>query len=480
MKFCLATLLGLLFLYEADGAPVVRGIVPNSAVAGEKLTVTVTVEDISSFPEPSEITFGTGVRVGSIVKRSFQIRHDRRILFLQMEIEVDASAASGDRMLSVGGSSPGPASRFSVRRVPEVAFRSFKTINADLIPWRLLSENLDEDSYDELAAVNISPFADGAVDVIHPFENKTQRIYSFSEGHLVSTREAVLADKDGDGFLDLATLNWLQFDVAGGVLVRTRNNGDGTFEQVSDRPSRIGDLFITGGNFDGDRFADTALVGYIGEVVLINGTGKQSRVQTIPQNFLGEIQGMIAADVNKDGHDDLVLAVDNEVSGKKEFRILIANQNGSFQTVRIVSTPYAEEGPWAYAVSDLDNDGEVEFIFTTGGYRSLIVSTYSKGKLTYRPSINVECNAFAVGDVDGDEDSDVACVGSDIDQITLFRSTENSFLPRITFPTPRYPVSVAVGDWDADQKVDMAIGFGKMYFPHLPNERKGVTFYLQE
>ena len=51
MKFSLAALLVLLFFYEADAAPVVRGIVPNSAVAGEKLTVTVTVEDIPYMPE---------------------------------------------------------------------------------------------------------------------------------------------------------------------------------------------------------------------------------------------------------------------------------------------------------------------------------------------------------------------------------------------------------------------------------------------
>ena len=128
-----------------------------------------------------------------------------------------------------------------------------------------------------------------------------------------------------------------------------------------------------------------------------------------------------------------VLEVDNEESGKKNSGSYSQIQMERFNPYSILSLPYTEEAPWVHAISDLNNDGEVEFIFTTDGYRSLIVATYSKGKLTFRPSITVECNAFAVGDVDGDEDSDVACVGSDMDQIALFRTTGSSFLPRVTF-----------------------------------------------
>ena len=479
MRLLLAILISLLFLYEVESAPIVRGVAPNGTAAGESLSVRIVVENISTLVHEDEISFGNGIRVSSIVKQSFQNRLDRRMLFMQVEIDVDASAAAGDRVVTVAGSSPNTASHFYIRSSPEISFNHFKQINSDLIPLHLLPDNLDDDSRDELAAVYLSPFADGFVDVIHPTENESHRIYSFSEGHLVSTREAVLADQDGDGFQDLSVLNWLQFDVAGGVLVRHRNKGDGTYEIVSDRPSRIGDLFITAGNFDGDRLDDIAVVGYIGEIIVITGNGKQIRVRTIPKNFRGEVHGLVAADVNRDGYDDLTIAVDNEVSGKKEFRIAIANRDGSFQTARRISLPNKEEGPWVYAIADLDNDGKMEFIYTTDRYRSVIVATYFDGVLTPRNSIRVECNAFAVGDLEGDGDADVACVGSDIDQIALFRTTGSNFLPRVTFPAPRFPVSIAIGDWNADQKPDLATGFGKMYFPHLPNERNGLTFFLQ-
>ena len=426
-----------------------------------------------------QISFGDGVRVLEIVKQSFQNRRDRRLLFLQLQIAVETSAAPGERNVSLNGSSPGSASRFYIENETDLNFRSFKQIISDLIPLHLLPENLDGDAFDELAAVYLSPFADGFVDVIHPFQNTTQRIYSQSEGHLVSAREAALADQNGDGFKDLSVLNWLQFDVAGGVLVRHQNKGDGTFETLSDRPSRIADLFITSGNFDGDRFEDIALIGFMGEIVVLAGTGKQSRVSTIPKNFRGEIHGISAADLNGDHFDDLVVALDNEVNGKKEFRIAISNRDGSFQNVKRITLPYNEEGPWVHAISDLNHDGNMEFIFTNDQYRSLIVATYVNGAVTSHRSSRVECNAFAVEDIDADADSDVACVGDDIDQVTLFRTSGTTFLPRITMTSPRYPVSIAIGDWNADGKSDLAIGFGKMYFPHLPNERNGLTFLLQ-
>jgi hypothetical protein len=478
MKILFAILMCTLFLDAAECAPIVRGVAPNNAAPGEDITISVVVENISSKVTADQISLGDGVRVPSIVKQSFQNRLDRHLLFLQIQIAVDFSA-TGERNVIVADSAPSPGSRFYITKASGVTFRSFKQITSDLIPVHLLPENLDNDPFDELTAVYLSPFADGFVDVIHPVQNATQRIYSQSEGHLVSAREAALADQNGDGFKDLSILNWLQFDVAGGVLVRHQNKGDGTFQSVSDRQSRIGDLFIVSGNFDGDRFDDIALIGYIGEIVIILGTGKQSRVSTIPRGFRGEVHGIVAADVNGDHHDDLVVALDNEIEGKKELRIAISNGNGSFQNVKRITLAYDEEGPWRHDVADLNHDGSMEFIFTNDRYRSLIVSTFVNGTLTDYRSYRVECNAFAVDDIDEDGDSDVACVGSDIDQVALFRTSGHSFLQRVTLNVPRYPVSVAIGDWDLDRKGDLAIGFGKMYFPHLPNERNGLTFLLQ-
>ena len=479
MKIVLLIVLSVLFVYEAESAPIIRGIAPNSGSPGETLIIQIVAENISSTTAEDQISVGDGVRVVSIVKQSFQDRRDRRLLFLQLQIAIDTSTTSGERNIIVEGSSPTAASKFYIQTTSDIVFRKFKQIHSDLIPLHLLPENLDSDAFDELAAVYLSPFADGFVDVIHPVQNGSQRIYSQSEGHIVSAREATLADQNGDGFKDLSILNWLQFDVAGGVLVRHQNNGDGTFEAASDRQSRIADLYITSGNFDGDRLEDIALIGYVGEILVIRGNGKQSRVSTIPKNFRGEVHGIVAADLNGDHFDDLVVALDNEVNGKKEFRIAISTGDGFFQKVKKLTLPYDEKDPWLLTISDLNADGNKEFIFTNDRYRSLVVATYANGALiNYRPS-RVECNAFAVEDIDADGDLDICCVGSDVDQVALFRTSGTTFLPRVTMHSPQYPVSIAIGDWNADRKSDLAIGFGKMYFPHLPNERNGLTFLLQ-
>ena len=121
MKFLLAILICLLFLYEVESAPIIRGVAPNGAASGESLTVRVVVEDISTLPHEDEISFGNGVRVLSIVKQSFQNRLDRRMLFMQLEIDVEQSAAAGDRVVTVADSSPNAASHFYIRSAPEIS-----------------------------------------------------------------------------------------------------------------------------------------------------------------------------------------------------------------------------------------------------------------------------------------------------------------------------------------------------------------------
>lgn len=481
LKSFLTAFLILLSFCEANSASIIRGIAPNSGAPGRTITVNVVVENTARI-DASAISFGSGIVVRSIKKQSLQTRHERRMLFLQLEVNVNASAAIGARNVQVGDSAPGQQSTFYVQARPALRFQNFRQTDSDLIPFQLLPANLDSDEFQELVSVNLSPFTEGNVSVFHPFENRIQTFYATAQGTVVSAREAALADRDGNGVLDLSVLNWVQFDVLGGVLVQARNRGDGTFEVVSDRQSKIADLYITSGDFNRDGYDDLALVGYTGEVFVLPGGGKQSlRFHTTPRAFPGEIQGMNAEDINGDGYDDLVLAIDNEASGNKEFAIVLARKDGTFLPARRIALPFAEEGPWAFAISDLNRDGTIEFIFTTSRYQELVIARFSDGNFEYSPTINVECNAIAVRDLDGDGDSDIACAGADIDQVTLFRTTGgSSLLPRVTLPAPRYPVSIAIGDWDADGKADLATGYGKTYFPHLPNERNGLTFLLQE
>ena len=48
MKILFAILLCALFVYEAECAPIIRGVAPNSAAPGETLTIRIVAENISS------------------------------------------------------------------------------------------------------------------------------------------------------------------------------------------------------------------------------------------------------------------------------------------------------------------------------------------------------------------------------------------------------------------------------------------------
>ena len=424
MRFISAAIFAVFLAGVAQADSIVRGVAPNSGAPGETVRVNVVVEGATGAPALGEISFGSGVQVRAIRKHSLEDRHERTMLFLQLEVSVDPSAATGVRTVKIGDAHTNATAAFYVQATP-LKFHNDQQFESFPIPYHLLPANLDRDAAEELVTVNLSPFTEGNISVFDLPENKSETFYATAQGHVVSAREAAFADRDGNGVLDLSILTWVQFDVTGGILVHTRNDGNGNFQMISDRESRIADQLIAAGDFNNDGFDDVALVGYTGEVFVLPGGGKpQYRFNTTPQGFRGEIQRMIATDINHDGYDDLVFAIDNEALHRKQIGISYANTAGGFAELRRYSTLAQEGAPWDLRVADLNGDGELEFIFNSNEKHELWVMKLHKGRLAPVFGTRVECTGLGVGDLDADGNPDVGCVGDDIDQVAFQQRIE--------------------------------------------------------
>jgi hypothetical protein len=223
----------------------------------------------------------------------------------------------------------------------------------------------------------------------------------------------VMADFNGDGKLDIAVSNFNSNIVA--VFL---NDGSGNFGSpiitTVQIPNGLGSL--AAGDFNEDGIADLVVATIAGPqaniVLLGNGDGTFRQQAPIPNSF-GFLQAKVV-DLNGDGHQDLVLAGNGNIS------VSMGRGDGTFvDTIPLPSGSF----PGLYlgiSVAHFNGDGKLDIVASDAGS-----PTAGFGKLVFYP-----------GNGDG-----------------TFGSPTSVDFP-LTFPT-----SLASGDFDGDGKRDILVGF---------------------
>ena len=322
---------------------------------------------------------------------------------------------------------------------------------AGAMPYDIVSGDLNGDGKLDLAVLDIN---DNAVSVLlgdgtGGFGPRT----SFPTG--LGSWKLAVGDLNRDGKLDLVVTTYSSNAVA--VLL---GNGDGTF-QPRIQYGAPGPIAVAIGDMNGDGKLDlvVTLVNSGGVAVLLgNGDGTfQSRVD-FPVTFGGG-HSLRLADLDHDG--DLDVAMTN--SWGNSISVLLGDGAGNLGPsveYPIVGAGYGREYTEGIAVADLNGDGHPDLV-TTGLYTNLLSVFFGDGTGGFGPRTDITVGsspcAIAIADVDGDAVPDLVCTHIYANSVSvLLGNGTGGFGAGIVFPTGTYPLALAVADLDGDGSLDLA------------------------
>ncbi len=166
-----------------------------------------------------------------------------------------------------------------------------------------------------------------------------------------------------------------------------------------------------------------------------------------------------AGDFNADGKPDLAIA-----NGDGTVTVLLGNGAGGFTAA--TGSPFpAGSGPSAVAVGDFNGDGKPDLAIADYAANNVTVLLGDgTGRFTAAPSspfpAGSQPNSVAVGDFNGDGKPDLAIANYNSNNVTVLLGDGAGGFTSATgspFPAGTQPYSVAVGDFNGDGKPDLAI-----------------------
>ena len=256
--------------------------------------------------------------------------------------------------------------------------------------------------------------------------------------------EVAANDVDGDGRQDL-----LIFDDK--ALRVERGLGDGTFRALTSEPVGYRQYGIVTGDFDGDGHADVA---YQGDQTVKVGLGRGDG--TWKQRAFAGVnwaQDLIAGDVDGDGRIDLVSFSDSNS------RVAVLRGDGSGQFFAPDAYPTGA-GAGIVRTADLDGTGGLDLAFVgndgfcaafnDGGGRFVVSKVVLPGASP--------AGALAVANFDGIGPDDLAVSDPQRNQVVFHRGMgKGTFGPATPCPAGAGPLALASGDFDGDGPRDLVV-----------------------
>jgi hypothetical protein len=272
------------------------------------------------------------------------------------------------------------------------------------------------------------------------------------------------ADVNKDGKLDLLVPTGNQTFVVEVYL----GNGDGTFQAVKNTPALPWPVAVSTGDFNADGKLDLVVGNQVSgnNVSILFGNG-DGTFQT-PTSYAAGGDGattIVVGDFNKDGKPDVATAnlFNNNVS------ILLGGSGGTLKTAITYGVATA---PQAIVSADFNGDTNADLaavssngdISTHTGVVSVLLGnnngqfqagrTFFVGSTCFNTCANY---AAATADFNGDGKADAVVTNNQNNTVSVLIGNGDGTFTRTDYAVGNNPVGVAIGDFNNDKKLDLAV-----------------------
>jgi hypothetical protein len=227
----------------------------------------------------------------------------------------------------------------------------------------------------------------------------------------------------------------------------------GAFSELQNRPIGIAD-------FNGDGILDMAVGNACGNSVSIlfgNGDGTFTAGPTLSVGL--QPTGIAVADFNHDGNADLAV----EDFGDATVYVFLGDGTGGFTLSQVI--PALGCCPLWITTADLFDHGKLDLALSfktfTGGFLTILSGngdgTFATSGLTIDLPPGSQPTAIAIGDFNGDNKLDLAVTDVILNEVHILLGTGTTFTFGEVVPTEDNPAPVALGDYNGDGILDMAV-----------------------
>jgi hypothetical protein len=265
-----------------------------------------------------------------------------------------------------------------------------------------------------------------------------------------------VGDFNGDGHMDVVTGN---DDTANTVSVLL-GKGDGTFAPHVDYAAGGGVTGVAVGDFNGDGKLDiVVLYGYDpAKVAVLLGNGDGTFKPFIPTTAGFQGGSIAVADFNGDGKLDV--AVSDNASAIPGVDIMLGNGDGTFKAPVSYATG---ADPRMVIAGDFNSDGKLD-LATANAESETISVLLGNGDGTFQThkdnstSIAASCISLAAGALSDNRRLDiVAGCQAEGEVVVLISNGNGTFKAAKAYPVPAGVDDVALGDFNGDGKLDVAV-----------------------
>ncbi|CAF1192554.1 unnamed protein product [Adineta ricciae] len=270
---------------------------------------------------------------------------------------------------------------------------------------------------------------------------------------------AVTGDFNKDGQLDVASANYGRGDI--GVAY---GYGNGSFGNLQTYSTGIGSnpTHVQISDFNSDSWLDIITTDENRNSVGIfygYSDGTFASMSIVPNEELSRVYGVAIGDFNNDKKLDFTITN----NANQDMIVFLASGAEPFggQTTFAVG-----EGshPSSVVIGHFNNDSQLDIALTNSGTNSIgVMLGYGNrmfSNVKIYPIDNFYPLSLAIGDFNDDSVTDIVVVNPDNDNIViLIGYGDGSFFTLITYSTgpSSHPISVAVGDFNRDEQLDLVV-----------------------